>query len=233
MSPRTRARGPSVLGCRSRPRESCDRWNRPASPVVVQGVGKRRGAAALLAACVVLTGCASDPGDEMTTSSPVAQAPTNPWDLPLEQRPPLFDPCEEIPVEAVEEALGGPVEPVPELTKFDPGELDTCGWSSDKVLLDVLATWKSFDDYQVNPTGEIGELRHGIRGRNALRMTDRVDDPLTCRHLFFTGYGTVAISLSLTTALESFGGERFSRVCEVLQQVSGSIVEFVPEGDFR
>ena len=63
----------------------------------------------LVAAAVVVSGCGADHG-EGTTTSASPEAPVNPWDLPLEERPDLFDPCAEIPIEAVEEALGGPVE---------------------------------------------------------------------------------------------------------------------------
>ena len=62
----------------------------------------------MVAVAVVLSGCATGDGNNQgaTTTSPAAdEAPANPWDVPLEQRPALFDPCEEIPIEAVEEAI--------------------------------------------------------------------------------------------------------------------------------
>lgn len=233
MSPRTRARGPSVLGCRSRPRESCDRWNRPASPVVVQGVGKRRGAAALLAACVVLTGCASDPGDEMTTSSPVAQAPTNPWDLPLEQRPPLFDPCEEIPVEAVEKGLASSVEKLSTATRHEPGSLMSCSWSSDEVIFGVLSTWKSREDYIADDMFTVQELDSTLSGTNGLLLTEPTDQSQsTCIHLLFTGLGTVMMSLDMTTSLNEFNGENMIEACEALAEVVAPVVPYIPEGEF-
>ncbi|MDO8394341.1 MAG: hypothetical protein Q7T31_08140, partial [Dietzia sp.] len=86
----------------------------------------------------------SQDNDQATTTSPAAAEETiNPWDLPIEQRPALFDPCAEIPIEAVEQGVGGPVEPSEQLHNHRPGELFSCGWKNDEVLIDILSTWKS------------------------------------------------------------------------------------------
>lgn len=102
-----------------------------------RGVG-----AVLAAAAVVVSGCGAGDG-EGTTTSALPEAPVNPWDLPLEERPDLFDPCAEIPIEAVEEALGGPVELDEQLRIERPGELLSCGWRNREVIFNVLSTWKS------------------------------------------------------------------------------------------
>lgn len=169
-----------------------------------------------------------------TTTTAVAQESGNPWDLPLEQRPPLFDPCEEIPEAVVEEALGGRVEHQPSLTKSEPGELQACGWKSKEVLLDVAVAWKSFDDFLVHPTGVIDAHSFPVAGRNAVRLLDRVDGtPNVCRYLLFTERGTVAISVGLNSTLGSFRGEHFTHVCDALDAVADPIVHMIPEGDFR
>jgi hypothetical protein len=181
----------------------------------------------------MLTGCvAGQADDQATTTSPTtADAPSNPWDLPIEQRPALFDPCAEIPVEAVEQGVGGPVEEVEQLDNHRPGELLSCGWKSDEVLIDILSTWKSYDQYIAEPTGIIESAMTEVLDRQAMRLTDRFEGPATCRYLFFTSSGTVAISLSLTTTFDTFRGQRFSQVCEVLNEVSGPIIEHLPDGD--
>lgn len=236
MSPGSSPRRVSELPvCRSR-EISRTEWNRFVRNGVVHGVRNRRKlCAAVLAAGLVLSGCASG-GEESptTTTTAVAESPSNPWDLPLEQRPPLFDPCEEIPVAVVEEAIGGPTDAQPNLSKSELGVLQACGWRSEDVLLDVAATWKSFDRFLVNPTGVIDEIDTQVTGRSALRMTDRADGvPDVCRYFFFTERGTVVASVGLNGTLGEFRGERFTHVCDALDAVAGPIVQLIPEGDFR
>src|SRR5699024_80758 len=109
---------------------------RPGQRVVLV-VGMSRGVGAVLvAAAVMVSGCGADDG-AVTTTSPPTEAPVNPSDLPLEERPDLFDPCAEIPIEAVEEALGGPVEPDEQLRIDRPGELLSCGWRNRDVIFTV------------------------------------------------------------------------------------------------
>lgn len=169
-----------------------------------------------------------------TTTTAVAQESGNPWDLPLEQRPPLFDPCEEIPEAVVEEALGGRVEHQPSLTKSEPGELQACGWKSEEVLLDVAVSWKSFEEVKSDPTGVIDELDIQVSGRSALRMTDRAEGISdVCRYFFFTERGAVVVAVGLNGTLGEFRGERFTDVCDALDAVADPIVQLVPEGDFR
>ncbi|MEH6820703.1 MAG: DUF3558 family protein [Dietzia psychralcaliphila] len=198
-------------------------------------MGTFRGVAAALAACVVLSGCASvQGGDQATTTSPVVtESPSNPWDLPIEQRPALFDPCAEIPIEAVEQGVGGPVEEVEQLHNNRPGELLSCGWKSNEVLVDVLSTWKSFDDYLSEPTGVIDSLNFEVAGRGVMRLVDREEAPTACRYIVFTSSGTVAISLSFVTTFDTFRGREFSKACGVLKEVSEPILKHVPNGDFR
>lgn len=176
----------------------------------------------------------SQDNDQATTTSPAAAEETiNPWDLPIEQRPALFDPCAEIPIEAVEQGVGGPVEPSEQLHNHRPGELFSCGWKNDEVLIDILSTWKSHSDYIASPTGFIDRPETKVLNRSAMRLTDRFDDPETCRYLFFTDLGTVVVSVSLTTTLGLFRGQRFTRVCEALNETTHSLLQFIPNGDFR
>lgn len=219
------------------PKKSAGRGNRRAPWPVVQVVGRSRGvAAAVVTVGMIATGCGSADGGEgtpTTTSAPAAEESGNPWDLPVEQRPALFDPCADVPTDAVERAVGAPIRKEARLTKSDPGNLQTCGWSTDELIVDLVATWKSHADYLVDPTGVIASERYPVEDRIALRLLDREDDPNTCRYLFFTERGTVAISASLTTTFKTFRGKRFADVCEVLHEVSSPLVQIVPPGDFR
>lgn len=211
-------------------------WNHSARRGVIQIVGTFRGVAAALAACVVLSGCASDQGgDQATTTSPVVtESPSNPWDLPIEQRPPLFDPCAEIPIEAVEQGVGGPVEEVEEFEKHQTGELMSCGWSNDELHFGVLSTWKSREDYMVDRMFVVQDANAEVAGRTGLQISERGDiSDSTCLQLFFTSQGTVWVSLDLISSFNEFKGDRFTPACEALNEAIIPIMEFVPEGDFR
>lgn len=164
--------------------------NQTAPRHVNQGVGKKRGVgAALLAAGLMLSGCASGQ-DEVptTTTSAAAVGPTNPWDLPLEQRPPLFDPCEEIPVEAVEEAIGSPLNAVENYSNDEPGELVSCGWKNSEIHFALLSTWKSRDEYFADRGFVIRESDANFSGRSGIRMVSKGDNTDgSCYAVFFTG----------------------------------------------
>lgn len=190
--------------------------------------------AAALAACVVLSACASgEGGQQATTTSPSAtEVPGNPWDLPIEQRPALFDPCAEIPVEAIEQGVGGPVEPADQLNNHRPGELLSCGWKNDEVLIGVLSLWKSHNDF--SSEGEYVLSQQDIDDRPGYRASAwDGSGPSTCRQLFFTSSGAVLITVDLISGLRSFRGENFAEPCEVLDHLAGPILPYVPEGDHR
>lgn len=204
---------------------------------VVHDVGKiRTVGAALIAAGVVLSGCASGGGEETptTTTSSAAAGPVNPWDLPLEQRPALFDPCTELPVEAVEQGLGGPVEPVEEYTRDQPGELMACGWTTAQAHISVLATWKSRDEYLADEGFTVVAPEHELSGRAGIRALNSADKTnRACYQIFFTERGTVWLHLSLRAALREFNGERFADSCWALEQVIPPIMAHFPQGDFK
>ena len=229
-------RGPAVWCCRRLLEKSGIGWNRPSLRPVVEGVRKLRAAAAVLvASCVVVSGCTSSGEEEAATASePVVEPPSNPWDLPLEQRPPLFDPCDEVSTEVVEEGVGAPTKLNEDLAVYDPPGLISCAWSNDELLISVLATWKSFDDYLDDSNFAVSSRGFQVYGRERMRLTQPEQSmQQTCHSLFFTGEGTLMISLSLLSSLNEFRGERFLEGCAVLDQIEGSIVDVLPEGDFR
>ena len=201
---------------------------------VVQSVRTSKGAAAAVAACVVLCGCVSGEASDQTTTSPAGtEVASNPWDLPIEQRPALFDPCTEIPVQAIEQGVGGPVEPDERLTNHRPGELMTCGWTNRKVQFNAIGTWKSRSEYLADPGFVLKEDGAVIAGRKSLRMAEVGDGTdRTCLHLFFTNRGTVYLKLDLVGGLSEFRGVRFSKACDALDQAIEPVVSYIPEGDF-
>lgn len=174
----------------------------------------------------------SQDNDQATTSPAAAEETINPWDLPIEQRPALFDPCAEIPIEAVEQGVGGPVEPSEQLHNHRPGELFSCGWKNDEVLFGVVGTWKSKKEFlsdtefvDVDPTAKVAD-RVGIRAR------DRGDSSrTTCYQVLFTSRGAVIVNINLIDSLNAFRGELFSDACDVLESAASSVLIHLPKGD--
>ncbi|MDV8001524.1 DUF3558 family protein [Rhodococcus sp. IEGM 1408] len=209
--------------------------NQPEARAVIQIVGTFRGVAAAIAACLVLSGCASGQvGGETTTTSPAAsETPSNPWDLPIEQRPALFDPCAEIPIGAVEAAVGAPLEWVEDLENSQPGGLKTCGWENGEVNFGLLSTWKSRDEYLADPAFRLKDAQAEIGGRTGLRLAEKVDAfDSTCLLLFFTSQGTVWVNLDLVTGLNQYKGRQQASACDALDEAALPIVQFIPEGEF-
>ena len=225
---------PVELRRRGRSKNVAGRGNRVVGWPVVQVVGTSRTFVAVLAAGVVLSGCASDEGEggmSTTTSPPVAETPGNPWDLPIEQRPALFDPCAEIPVEAIEEGVGSPVRVDDELNIDRPGDLIACGWKNKEVIFGVLSTWKSRDEYLIDKTFQASESK--ILDRAGLRLLSRSDmGAHNCQQTFFSSRGTVFVSVDLIDGLASFKGAKFSDPCSVLEKSISPAMPYLPKGDF-
>jgi hypothetical protein len=190
---------------------------------------------AVVAAGVVLCGCASGTGAEEPTTSPsAAEASGNPWDLPLEQRPPLFDPCSEIPVATVEAGVGSPVTMDDEVAENRPGELIYCTWRNKEMMFTVLSTWKSREEYLKDPSFEIESEEAEIAGRTAMRLVEPSDARSgNCYDLFFTKGGAVMVGIRLLTSLNEFRGNRLVKSCDALNQAIDPVVPLIPEGNFR
>lgn len=189
-----------------------------------------------VAAVVVLSGCAAAGGDsdvrvDPSTSQVIVESQADPWELPLEERPELFDPCAEIPVEAVEEGVGSPVRPDDELRINRPGELFACGWKNEEVLFGVLSTWKSRGDYLRDESFVASESE--VLGRPGLRLLSKADmGDNSCRQLFFSSEGTLFVSVDLIHGLASFKGQVFANSCSVLDEAIVPVVQHLPDGDF-
>ena len=190
----------------------------------------------LVAVAVVLSGCATGDGDDQgatTTSPAAAEAPASPWDVPLEQRPALFDPCEEIPIEAIEEAIGGQVERDEDIHHHRPEELYTCSWSNDEVRFIMTGTWMSRQEFVGDQKFETLDSGAVVHGRSSLWLAPKVgserDD---CFHVFFTERGAVVGHMSLKTSLREFQGQRISRACDVYESTIEPLIGYLPEGDF-
>lgn len=189
----------------------------------------------MVAAGVVVAGCASVDGDPLaTTTGPViTETSGNPWDLPIEQRPALFDPCAEIPVEAVEQGVGGAVWNVEAYTRHQPGELMSCGWKNSELHLSLLSTWKSRAEYLADKSFAVQDAQAKVGARTGLRLSEKNDSfDTTCLQLFFTSHGTVWVSLDLVGGLSTFRGRQLVKSCDALHEVILPILAYIPEGNF-
>ena len=192
----------------------------------------------MAAAVLVLSGCGTGDGEETTTTATAttsaAEQPGNPWDLPLEQRPALFDPCTEIPVEAIEQGLGGPVKPFSEIESHSPGDLMSCGWKTEEAYLIMLSTWKSREKYLADRSFDVVSAHEELNGRVGMRMLDATGDPdRSCIQLFFTERGTAWLQVHLNDVFLEFSGQRRANACEVIDQVSQPIMTYLPKGEFQ
>ncbi|MGN0099370.1 MAG: DUF3558 family protein [Dietzia sp.] len=184
----------------------------------------------------MLSGCASADGEEgptsTTTSPAAAEESGNPWDLPIGQRPALFDPCAEIPVEAIADGVGSPVREDGELRIDRPGELLACGWKNDEVIFGALSTWKSREDYLQDESFVASEL--AVSGRDGLRLLSKADmGSNSCRQLFFSSEGTLFLSVSLIHGLAAFKGQNFADPCTALEESIRPVMQYLPGKDFE
>ena len=190
------------------------------------------------AGCGVLPGGGGgELGDGTATvvsSAPaVAAATGNPWDLPLDQRPPLFDPCTEIPESALREAGFTPDMRKPELTMRKPGEGMACAWGNSEVLANMISVWRTPE--------EVREMEHiafqgviEVDGRNAEEYFEVGDyGHRTDRAFFYTGRGAVSLSISSVSAVREFKGRYGVDAREVFRSTSSPFVAAIPSGDYR
>lgn len=93
-------------------------------------------------------GCSPQEGQPATGSAPPATtAPTDYRSLPLEQRPEVFNPCEEITIPYLEAAGFEDVEEKDYLESHSSdSRAHMCGWTAYPMSLTVVGSWTSFDD---------------------------------------------------------------------------------------
>jgi len=209
--------------------------------------GVRTNVRAVLAGVTVLgvaAGCGVLPGGgggglgdgtaTVVSSAPaVAAATGNPWDLPLEQRPPLFDPCTEIPESALREAGFSPDMRKPELTMHKPGEGMACAWGSSEVVLTVVAGWRTPSEvralYELQYQGPVKVAQRGAE----MYFETGDGGHRTITNVFYTGRGSIYISTDSVSALREFKGAKFTDARIVFEETVNPVVEVFPEGDFR
>ena len=186
----------------------------------------------LVAAAVMVSGCGADDG-EVTTTSPPPAAPVNPWDLPLEERPDLFDPCAEIPIEAVEKALGGPAHLDEAMRNHKPNELHTCAWRDDEIMYVVTATWLSKQGFLTDAGFGPFDTKSTIFDRPSFQTIDRGDETeSSCYQIFFTSRGATVVNVNIMKSMGQYRGDTFVGACEVLESSINPIVHHLPAGDY-
>ena len=169
----------------------------------------------------------------MTTTSPSPETAANPWDLPLEERPALFDPCTEIPIDAVEEGLGGPVQVDEALLNHQSEKLHTCAWRDGELLYVITVTWLDKRGFLDDP--EFGEIdtEAKVFDRPSFQMRDSGDTSgATCYRVFFTSRGAAVANVNLMKSMGQYRGDTFVDSCDILNESIGPIIRHLPAGDF-
>lgn len=124
----------------------------------------------LLSACSVWdAGTAALPGASDTSTSPAPDS-VDPWTLPIEERPELFNPCTEISLHDLTAA--GLENPTPRPEAEDSSEnppLHQCGWNTDNFTVIIGAHWTRLEDLG-NRAVETIEFREDFHGHAAAHV---------------------------------------------------------------
>lgn len=164
---------------------------------------------------------------DTAASSPAA---VDPWTLPIEDRPELFNPCTEISLEDL--AAAGLENPTPRPQAEDhsddpPGH--QCGWEADNFTVVLGSHWTKVDDLQnevseelITPTDMNGE-------KSAFLVPKESSTETSCASIVETDRGLLTVDLvreESNPAKSSYGIDENSETCQksrsVLTYVSNS-----------
>ncbi len=164
----------------------------------------------LLCAAALVSGCGTVSG-QAEAEDPTASDPA-------------FDPCEDIPDEAVRGIGMDPATEARDILGVHQPGAHICQWSNATHSVAVLSTNYTLDDVRRNPDNEkMTEIEIG--GRPALEYRVSWDSPeRTCDIAFPSGAGTVSI-----TATEAGTGPVVQDPCRVTRQSAGALLPFIPE----
>lgn len=137
---------------------------------------------------------------------------------------PAFDPCEDIPDEAIRGIGMDPATEARDILGVHQPGAHICQWSNATNSIAVLSTNYTLDDVRRNPDNEaMTEIEVG--GRRALVYRVSWDSPeRTCDIAFPSGAGTVSI-----TASEAGSGPVRQDPCLAVRQSTEALLAFIPE----
>lgn len=159
---------------------------------VGMGVKVLRTMTAFCALLVAVGGCGATEPDPPTT---VVQSQPDPWTLPLEDRPPVFNPCEEITAEELESLGLEDVQVDPSVEKHNVS-LDShmCGWTGYPMSLMVAASWTTLEELAIQFSGrESTQIQYSGMAALKLRRSSGGSEP-ECTFAVETPDGTLTFS---------------------------------------
>lgn len=163
---------------------------------------------------------------DTAASSPAVE---DPWTLPIEDRPELFNPCTEISLEDLTAA--GLENPTPRPQAEDhsddpPGH--QCGWEADNFSLTIGTLWRSMDDFsegaheRITSETEVGEYRLGTL------ESESNNRRMSCAVATDTSLGLLTID-AVRSAFEVNSMRIDQDTCEDLKTLFAGLVPSVPE----
>ena len=166
-----------------------------------------------------------------TAASPPAVE--DPWILPIEDRPELFNPCTEISLEDL--AAAGLENPTPRPQAEDHSDnppLHQCGWEADNFTTYVGSHWTTLDDFS-NSKYETLEPRADFHGKPAVYVRPiNAGDDEPCGIATQTSFGMVSIDFVPRTEFMSTPRfEEASSTCQWADQIAKGLAGSLPLED--
>lgn len=163
---------------------------------------------------------------DAAASSPAA---VDPWTLPIEDRPDLFDPCTEISLEDL--AAAGLENPTPRPQAEDHSDnppLHQCGWNSGGFTIVVGSIWTRVSELREEPTEKLVPAPD-VAGKEAAYLIPRRSSTETgCAFISETSQGLFSVDLTRTSsnrADSSYGIDENSDTC----QTADSVLRFLAD----
>lgn len=167
---------------------------------------------------------------DAAASSPAA---VDPWTLPIEDRPELFNPCTEISLEDL--AAAGLENPTPRPQAEDHSDnppLHQCGWEADNFTAIIGSHWTRLDELE-RELVEALEYREDFHGNHAAHVRSlATGDGAPCGLSFETTSGL--LSIDLIPRAEFLSKPRFqelSSTCAWADQVAEGLTASLPLED--
>lgn len=112
-------------------------------------------------------GAGCSPGETEPPQASAAPEP-DPWTLPLEERPPVFNPCEEIDESFLEDGGYSGMSTEPGLENHGAGGFGhSCSWANESVEITIVTSWTPLEEIESNTGQEnLGDVQvAGYEGR--------------------------------------------------------------------
>lgn len=166
---------------------------------------------------------------DTAASSPAA---VDPWTLPIEDRPELFNPCTEISLEDLAAAGLENPNPWPEAElEQDSPPIKQCGWEIKDFTYIVAAQWTDLNSLEAQDTEET-ITRKDQNGFESTLISSLPSSPWdSCSVAVKTNRGVVTFDVT-STSTELFMSDSSPDTCAMTEEISGKLIERI-EGALR